>query len=232
MFDETNKPNTVLRELLGVEQTALEEPGPQIDYIKQDIAFIEPIDTVTWKRESSSLPIPVLCVRSRFKFTPDAEQLATYSDGSPAVTRRVAGEGQAIYCGFLPALSYYKPAIPKRPVDRTSAEDSLAHLVASSFDAAAHNLIGMPADGLTRPVLCSEPRVETNVIESPQGIVIPLVNWSGKPVKQLSVQPRFQVPTGKITLASGRPVAIASDEKGIVGITFDLDVADALILRK
>jgi hypothetical protein len=232
MFDETNEPNTVLRDLLGVEQTALEEPGPQTDYIKQDIAFIEPIDTVTWPRETGDLAIPVLCVRSRFKFAPDVEQVAAYSDGSPAVTKRVAGKGQAMYCGFLPALSYYKPAIPKRPVDRTSAEDSLAHLVPSSFDAAAHDLIGMPAEGLTRRVQCSESRVETSVIESPRGIVIPLVNWSGKPVKQLSVQPRLQVPTGIIMLASGRPVAVASDEKGIVAITFDLEVADALILRK
>ena len=232
MFDEYNQPNAVLRELLGVEQTSLEETGPQIDYIKQDLAFVEPINMVTWKRGGKSESIPVFCVRSVVKVSSGTETLATFSDNSPAVTKRSVGKGQVNYCGFLPALSYYKPAIPKRPVDRTSAEDSLAHLIPSSFDAAAYDLIGLAAEGIQRPITCSEPRVETSVIESPQGLVISLVNWSGKPVKRLVVTPAFQVPSEKITLASGQTPAVASEEKGIVSITFDLDVADAIILRK
>jgi hypothetical protein len=232
MFDEQNQPNKALRELLRVEQTALSEPGQQIDYIKQDLAFAEPIDTVTWKRGDATDSIPVLCVRSTIKPNEGAEVLATFSNNSPAVTMRTFGKGQAIYCGFLPALSYYKPAIPKRPVDRTSAKDSLAHLIPAKFDAAAYDLIGLPAEGVQRPVTCSDARVETSVIESPQGAVIPLVNWSGQPVKRLVVTPAFQVPAGTIKLASGQSPAVASDEKGIVSITLDLDVSDAIILRK
>ncbi|HEX5106335.1 MAG TPA: beta-galactosidase trimerization domain-containing protein [Pirellulaceae bacterium] len=232
MFDEFNQPNKILRELLGVEQTALEEPGPQIDYIKQDLAFVEPIETATWKHGDDDESIRVFCIKSTFMTSGSAESLATFSDGSPAVTSRAVGKGQAIYCGFLPALSYYQPAIPQRPVDRTSAEDSLAHLIPTKFDAAAYELIGLPAERIRRPVECSNPRVETSVIESPQGIVIPLVNWSGQPVKRLVVTPGFAVPGGKITLASGQSPAIASEEKGLVSITLDLDVADAIILRK
>jgi beta-galactosidase GanA len=195
MFDERNQPNKVLRELLCVEQTALEEVGPQIDYIKQDIAFVEPINMVTRKHGDQTESIPVLCVRSVIQTSGGTEILANFSDNSPAVTKRIVGKGQAIYCGFLPALSYYKPAIPKRPVDRTSAEDSLAHLIPAKFDTAAYDLTGLP-------------------------------------VKRLVVTPAFQVPPEKITLASGQSPAVASDEKGMVSITFDLDVADAIILRK
>ena len=51
MFDEYHRPNAVLRELLGVEPTALEEPaGAQVRFIKQDLPFAQPLDTVTWKR--------------------------------------------------------------------------------------------------------------------------------------------------------------------------------------
>ena len=232
MFDEHNRPNTVLRELLGVEPAALEEIGPQIDYIKQDIAFAEPIDTVTWKHGDKTSTMPVIGVRSRVKLASGSEQLATFSDGSPAISKRVAGKGQAIYCGFLPSLAYFKPAIPKRPVDRTSAEDSLAHLIPTTLSAPAYVLIGLPAQGLRRPVQCSEPQVEASVIEAPQGLAIVLVNWSGRPAKGLAVTPHFQVPADKITLASGQKPALQSDEKGMVGITLDLDVADAIILRK
>jgi hypothetical protein len=174
----------------------------------------------------------VIAVRSRVTPAAGAETLATFSDGSAAVVQRMVGKGQTMYCGFLPALSYYKPAIPKRPVDRTSAEDSLAHLVPMKFDNGAYELIGLPAEGIARPVQCSEPRVETSVIESPEGLAIVLVNWSGQPVKQLSVTPSFQVPADKISLASGGTVGKVSDEKGMVSLTLDLDVADAIILRK
>jgi hypothetical protein len=230
MFDEYNRPNTVLRELLGVEPAELEEIGLQIDYIKQDLAFVERIQEVTW--DDRQVSIPVIAVRNRFTPAAGTRTLATFALNSPAVVERKVGKGQAIYCGFLPALSYYKPAIPKRPVDRTSAEDSLAHLIPAKFDAVAYDLIGLPAEGVQRPVKCSDVRVETSVIESPQGTAIPLVNWSGQPVKGLVVTPAFQAPAGKITLASGQIPAVASDEKGIVSITLDLDVADAIILRK
>ena len=38
-------------------------------------------------------------------------------DGTPAVTVRAAGEGRALFYAFLPSLSYFKPAIPSRPID-------------------------------------------------------------------------------------------------------------------
>jgi hypothetical protein len=227
MFDEYNQPNKVMRELLGVEPASIEEIGPQIDYIKQDLAFTEPIDSVAF---GESLPMPVIGVRAKFQPAGGANVLGKFSDGSPAVSQRTAGKGQAIYCGFLPALSYYKPAIPRRPVDRTSAEDSLAHLIPTRFDQAASRLIGLPAEGIARPVACSEPLVETAVIDSPKGTAILLVNWSGGPVKGLHVTPNLQL-LGNPTLASGGVVA-KSLEAGPSTFTFDLDVADALILRK
>ncbi|MDX1946926.1 MAG: alpha-amylase family protein [Pirellulaceae bacterium] len=230
-FDERNQPNKVLRELLGVEQIALDEPADrQIDYIKQDLAFSEPIDTVNWKLDDETLPIPVVAVRSKVKVAADAQSLATFADGSPAVTKRSAGKGQAISCGFLPALSYYKPAIPKRPVDRTSAEDSLAHLIPSGFDAGANRLIALPAEGIARPIECSEPLVEAATLDAPAGTAIPLVNWSAAPVKGLVVRVNFPI-SGKPTLASGNPVQVGA-EGGVTVFTIDLDVADAIILRK
>ena len=49
-------------------------------------------------------------------------------------------------------------------------------------------------------------------------------------MKGLTVTVGVEVPTKDVTLASGKPVRVASDG-GKRTFTFDLDIADALILR-
>jgi hypothetical protein len=106
----------------------------------------------------------------------------------------------------------------------------MSHFLPTDFDPAASALIAMPAAELTRPVECSEPLVETTVIESKHGLLVPLVNWSGKPVKPLRVTLNFNAPAKKVSLAGGGSAKVAREE-GKTVVTFDLDVADALILR-
>ena len=229
MFDEFNRPNKVLRELLGVEQTALEDEG-EVKFIKQDMPFTEPMDTVTWQTRAGDVKMPVIAARSRIELR-GAEAQGTFADGSPAVTVRHVGEGKAIYCAFLPGLSYFKPAIPLRPLDRGATDDAMSHFVPTEFHAGAAALIGAPAAGVDRPVLCSEPLVDTRIIRAEQGVLIPLVNWSAGPIKGLTVTVSAEVPTADVTLASGRPVHFSATADGKRVFTLDLDVADALILR-
>ncbi len=222
MFDELNQPNRILRELLGVDQTRLDAPEDrQLIWIKQDLPFAEPLDSVDG--------MPVFSARSQAKLTTaSAEQ--TFASGAPALTRSAVGKGQAIYCAYLPGLSYYRPAVPKRPVDRGATDSAFIHFLPVDFDPKAASVIASPAADVARPVECSQPLVESTVIESPAGTVIPLVNWSGKPVEALNVTVRL--PAGaKATLASGADLAQTA-ENGGVRFTFDLDVANALILRK
>jgi hypothetical protein len=230
MYDERNQPNRVLRELLGVEQQALETPeGSQIIWIKQDLPFTQPIDGLRLADGDAADELPVFCVRSRIE-AKGASVRWKFRDGSPGVTTRTAGKGKAMYCGFLPALSFYKPAIPLRPVDRGATDDAMIHFLPTEFDDRAADLIASPADGLKLPVLSSQPLVETTVLRARQGIVIPLVNWTQQPVKQLRLTVRFAVPMGNATMASGQAVKVER-EGGDTVYTFDLDVADALILR-
>ena len=58
-----------------------------------------------------------------------------------AVVHRKAGRGAATYCGMLPGLSYYQPAIPRRPVDRGATDDSMTHFLPTAFDPEAAGLI-------------------------------------------------------------------------------------------
>jgi len=68
------------------------------------------------------------------------------------------------------------------------------------------------------------------VIESKIGTLIPLVNWSGKPVRGLKLTVNVPVPTGNASLAGGGKLQRSNEGKATV-FTFDLDLADALILR-
>ena len=132
MFDELNRPNKTLRALLGVEQRSLEIPeGKQVTYLKQDLPFTEPIDEV----KTADAELPVMCVRSRIATGGEVE--AAFSDGSPAIVSRAAGKGRTLYCAFLPSLSYYQPAIPKRPVDRGATDDAMIHFLPTEFNPAA-----------------------------------------------------------------------------------------------
>lgn len=229
MFDELNRPNAALREVLGVDQASLEAPADaQVGFIKQDMPFARAVTAASWKAGDRDVQVPAFGAVSRVKAA-DADVVARFGDGAPAVVSRAVGKGTATYCAFLPGLSYFYPAIPLRPVDRGSTDEAMAHLVPTGFDVGAAELIARPAEGLVRPVVCSEPLVETTVLESRHGMAIPLVNWSGAPVKGLTV--RVALAAGKkAELASGGKVAVAKDATATT-FTVDLDVADALILR-
>lgn len=229
MFDEYNQPNKVFRELLGVDQSALEAPAAkQIGYIKQDLPFVDPVDTVTWKHGDRTVAIPAFGACSRFAVK-GAEVIGTFSDGTPAISRRAVGTGTAIYCGFLPSLSYYKPATPARPVDRGSSDASFSHFIPTAFDANASALIALPAAGVARQVTCSNPLVEAKIIQHKEGSVITLVNWSDGPVEDLTVTVNVRTRSSKAYLASGAPVTVVSKKKPAV-FSLSLDVADALVL--
>jgi hypothetical protein len=230
MFDELDRPNQTVRELLGVEQTAIDAPqDSQVTWIKQDLPFTEPIQGVADLSGGTEEYVPVFCVRSHLALA-GAEPRWAFEDDAVAVTTHRVGKGRATCCAFLPGLSYYKPAIPKRPVDRGATDDSMAHFLPTHFDARAASLIASPAGQLSQPVRCSHALVETTVIESPHGVVIPLVNWSNEPIADLRVEVRIEVPNAKVSLASGAPVKVKSDNTGLTA-TFAIDEADALIFR-
>lgn len=233
MFDEFNSPNQVLRELLGVEQDSLDVPEQgSVAFEKQDLPWVEPLAEAQWSPGADAQPtrrFPVFSARSRF-LSVGSQRLGAFSDGSPAVVSKASGGGKSFYCGFLPGLSYFRPALPRRPADRNSAPDSLAHLIPTAFERGAADIVALPAAAIARPVVCSEPLVEAMVIESPHGIAISLVNWAGQPIKQLTVTIGFDAPRRSVELAGGGSVRQAADGPRRV-LTLDLETADALILR-
>jgi Beta-galactosidase trimerisation domain len=235
MFDQFDRPNETLRDLLGVEPNGFETPADSLVVLdKRNLPRARVFDTVTWQGPAGPVSIPVVGARGRFSAR-GSRVTGTFADGSPAVSVRDVGRGTATYAGFLPGLSYFKPAIPLRPEDLGTTDDAMAHFIPTRFDPGAQALIGSPARGVPRDVERSNHLVQATVIESPHGLVIPLVNWSGAPVKGLRLTlAAADLRSGKVSLASGGKVELLAPRRGTEGKTvlrLDLDVADALIVR-
>ncbi len=146
---------------------------------------------------------------------------------SVAITVHTYGRGRAMVCGFLPGLSYFRPAIPIRPLDRGTTDNAMAHFIPTAFDTIASKLIGKLGEEIMRPVSSSEPLVATYMIEADAGVVIPLVNWSGHTIEELEINVNITIPTEHIALASGQPVTPRETALG-TAFLLPLDIADAL----
>lgn len=230
MFDEYNQPNETMRKLLGVHQKQLQESKEIIRFEKQDLPFATPLAHVNWKTNGKVIKTPVFGARSLASASGAAKVLSVFEDGAPAHTEAKVGKGTATYVAFLPGLTYLKPAYPKRPMDRGATDDSMTHFLPTSFDSAAQAFFAahVPAD---RPVSCTEPLVETTVLQAKAGTAVPFINWTPRPIQGLQVTLRIPAPLGKVTLASGNPVRVSQDGN-VVQCTLDLETADALIFRK
>jgi len=233
MYDENNQPNAVLRGLLGVNETKFDAPETAlVGFIKQDLPFVQPLDQVKFPNFPAALAggFPVYGAVSRVTVGAGANVAGVFTDGSPAYVTRVVGKGLTAYCAFLPGLSYFQPAIPKKPLDRGDSPDAMAHFLPVAFDQKAGALVGTFAPFEVRPVSLSVPLVEATVIQSKVGTAITLTNWTTTPVKGLQVTPNFAVPTKNVTLSTGKPVQVGQ-VNGKTVFTLDLDVADTIILR-
>lgn len=227
MFDEYDQPNTILRSLLGIQWRELVAPEEgQVLFIKQDLPFVRSVESVSWAGGRLS----AFGALGRISASRDATIEGVFSDGSPAVILRKVGQGLVRYCSFLPGLTYFRPAIPARPLDRGVRDDSMGHLLPNQFDEGTRRLIGSLAEDLPRPVECSHPLVEASLLRAPSGAAIVLTNWSGKPAAGLRVTVRSAVRADTAILASGGKVAINRQPDQAV-LTLDLDVADVLVLR-
>lgn len=224
MRDEFDKPNTVLSELFGVTEKSLDESKDPIRWIKQDLPTAVSIDTVKWNGST----LPALGAASRIESS--AQVVATFANGAPATTTRTVEKGAAIYCAFLPGLSYFKPSIPNRPVDRGSTDDAMSHFLPKTFNLDAAQLAATAAKDIARPVVCSDALVESTVIQSPHGVLIPLINWHGMPIRNLRVEINGFPKLANARLGSGKEVLFKQENNRSIA-TLSLDVADTLILR-
>ena len=225
-LDEYDRPNEILLPLLGIELKGIEEPdGAQIDMIRQDMAFTKSIAETSW----DGAKLPVLSVRAKLK-AKGGEVLAKFANGSPAIVRSTPGKGETLSCAFLPGSpTIMVPSRLSPPTVQAPPIPSATFTPPISTPRSAE-LIARSARDLLRPVTCSEPLVESCIVETKTASVITLANWSKGPVKNLEVKLIRKIPQQK-NHSGQRQAAKGRKEKDGLTLTLDLEVADAVILR-
>ena len=131
--DEFNRPLDTLASVLPVVRGELTTLEP-FNNSGKFLSYLNPLDTVTWGDQQ----LEVLSVKQSLSpFAPrkdaffrgakdDTHVLATFKDGAPAAIRGRVGKGSVIVTGFLPALSYIKPALlARRPLEQQADTERL-----------------------------------------------------------------------------------------------------------
>ena len=194
--DEFNQPNPQATNFYGVKKQSITTDSQLVSkYLleadkpfltKQDLPVYEPIDAVRWR---SATNVPVIVWKQNLEVA-DGKVIGTFKGGQPAVIEKAHGQGKVYLFGFLPGQAYLKSGLPVRPVDRGGTDAGFDHFLPTGMDTNLRQRLVddfLPKD-FVRPVLCSEPLVETTSIDSPGKLGIPLINYTGKPIEKLTVK--------------------------------------------
>ena len=237
LYDEYNRPLDTLLPVYGIESHEF----TQHDWLirpKQELIRLKPMDTVVGvsgfplrsNPETPSKPFQMesLAVVDRVKPLASAKVMGTFSDGSAAVVKNRFGKGCAYLVNTMPGLAYQKKALPVRPYDR----NEFSHFLPVDYSKDVRALLSEPLEQakVTKRAECSEPLVEGDMLESAQGVVISLANFSGKPLKDLVVKVRPGRKVSKVWSVRQGTLSYQS-KPGLVEVRMPLDVSDFLVLE-
>jgi hypothetical protein len=239
--DEYNRPLHTLDELLPARRGDCTDLQAQQGSGKT-LRSLAVKDRVSgWAGENDSAE--VLSVRQTLEPKDGAEILARLQEDSPAVVRGTFGKGKVYCVGFLPGLSYIKPALDSKFAleERAAAEpNSLStdekELLARSanpweFPAKVRELLLLPVReaNVAQPITASVPLVDAVYMTHERGLLIPLANYMNRPIADLRLTVRVPRPIARIESAVRGSVSFetSNDE---VRLTLPLDNNDFLKL--
>lgn len=175
LLDEYRRPLPAMRSLLGIESADLARPTRHLQ--PRQLPDLAPLGTVNVSLPGlPSVTFPALAYRQ--VFTPaDAQVIGRYADGTAAALHRQVGRGQVITIGSMPGLAYLRPAM-------SDPGDLPTHYPADlrAFLAAPYTLAGVGPY-----VQTTEPLVEATLMTGPKGSLVPLINFTPTPLRQLRV---------------------------------------------
>lgn len=160
------------------------------------------------------------------------DTLATFTDGSSAITRNRVGNGQAIHFAWLPGLSYWFSQTQE--IGNHPRDENLRAIISG---------IATSIVGVVPPVRSSLPRIETPLLLGPdkKSAVVTLLNFqAGQPVPpvnalQLNITVPFKpssissVEHGAIVAAKVAPASGGKSE-WMVSLSLPLEFGDFVLL--
>ncbi|MBS3761750.1 MAG: beta-galactosidase trimerization domain-containing protein [Planctomycetes bacterium] len=150
--------------------------------------------------------------------TRGAKTLASFDDGTPALTVNTIARGKAFHYSFLPGLSY-----------RRSARAGRGKFL-SGFSTPARDIITLPVrkTGVEKPVLANYKMIETPVLASEKGLAVTLLNWTNNPAKQLQLRIRVTQPVSKVESAVRGKISFSRENGGLIRLEIPLKTVDVL----
>ncbi len=197
--DEFNRPLDALDALLPVDRGECRDRAV-FESSGRGIRLLASLDDVRWEGGNAE----VLSVSQPLTARDGAAVVASYRDGLPALVTGAAGTGRVYCAGFLPGLSYIKPALAARfelEEKNKVAPDSLGagereKLARSGnpweYPAAIRNFILAPvrSAGVVLPVRCDAALVDAVYLTQEKGILVPLANYANEPIARLALSVR------------------------------------------
>ena len=129
---------------------------------------------------NTPLALGALCYREPFDPAPGATVLGKYkASGKVGAVSNAYGQGRAVLIGTLAGLNYLAPAA-------TGSSDILP----TAYPAVIRDFLVAPArvGHVERPVVASDPLVETQCMDGPNGRAIVLINWGRDAIAALSLR--------------------------------------------
>lgn len=181
---------------------------------------------------------------------------ATFDDGSPAALRAAVGQGSVVVRGYFPALDYIRQALVAKgaAVKDKTADDAplqdenqgiptaldVEELDPSKksynpweYPAAVREAIVAPVRTakVQPPVVCNVPLVDAPYLQAPQGILIPLANYTLQPIKEMTLEVAVEKPVKEVrSVHQGvLPFQKMGDKK--IRVSLPLDCTDFLTIQ-
>jgi hypothetical protein len=207
--DRYDDPTTVLSSFTGINEQ------PRERSLVPDLSALPVAGTV----QSPFGTLTAIGPRGPLAATPTGVE-ATFTDGVPAVVRRMLGAGRIVHFTWFPGLSYVRSATGTR--DRLPVGHSTA----------IRRWIAYPTQlaNVRAPVLVDVPLVESPILLSSAGAAVTLLNWTGAPLPTVDVTVRVSFAVRSVE--SVRRGAIPfTPVTGGVRCALPLDGADILMVR-
>lgn len=183
LLDEYHRPQTGLLEMYGItgHELVRKDRGlrPRKDLSKPE-KVLDQLTVRGIEGVERDLQLPALLYRETLRTTSSATTVGAYvKDRATGAVLHRYGKGQTLYTGALAGLAYLKPAV----------SDSHAVLPAN-FSASIRDFLTAPVRwaGVVAPIETSDPLVEAQLMEGPNGAGVVLINWRERPIADLVVR--------------------------------------------
>ncbi len=226
--DEYGAPSEPLAPVFGITGQQLDK---QTTFIRPRIELprLVPLDVMSGELDGQPIQVPALAFRQQLESARDAQVLARWTDGSPAAVRRRHGSGTAYLWGALVGTAYVKSGFPDPlpPPDR----GPFTHTPLTGFEPDLSRPLTAPVQGVPKTwAECSDPLVETGVLETDRALLVPLAALQDGPRSvDLTVHAADRARAVRSVRRGALPFRQESDR---VRCTLDLDLADFVVVER